>query len=268
VQFSFGGSLTTPSKSITVSSKQLRNDPKWTRYPSNERASIQPKVRLGDLFAVKRGLATGSNEFFILTPERVSEFRIPREFLIPVLPSPRYMRDDVIEADAHGDPQVDRRLYLFHSKLPFEKIASRFKSVAAYLQRGSDQKINAGYLCAHREPWYAQEDRPAPPLLCTYMGRQDSGKLFRFILNKSNATATNVYLLMYPKPMVAELLRKRQVSIKAIWKSLTEIPTSSLIGEGRVYGGGLHKLEPRELANASADALLTAVPALQAAVTT
>jgi hypothetical protein len=29
------------------------------------------------------------------------------------------------------------------------------------------------YLCKHHSIWYAQENRPAPPFLCTYMGRQD-----------------------------------------------------------------------------------------------
>jgi len=34
----------------------------------------------------------------------------------------------------------------------------------------------------------------------------------------------------------------------------------TLMGEGRVYGGGLHKLEPRELGNALGDKILEVLP--------
>jgi len=43
---------------------------------------------------------------------------------------------------------------------------------------------------------------------------------------------------------------------RAIWELLNEIPAETLLGEGRVYGGGLYKMEPRELANVPADAIM------------
>ena len=38
------------------------------------------------------------------------------------------------------------------------------------------------------------------------------------------------------------------------------IRDETLVGEGRVYGGGLQKLEPKELANVTAGFILNALP--------
>ena len=110
-----------------------------------------------------------------------------------------------------------------------------------------------------RKVWYAQEHRPPPPILCTYLGRADrkSGRPFRFILNQSNATAANVYLLLYPKPVLTRALERDPGLLRRMWKALNSISAEELLGEGRVYGGGLHKLEPKELGNVRADARVT-----------
>ena len=78
---------------------------------------------------------------------------------------------------------------------------------------------------------------------------------FRFILNHSQATVPNVYLLLYPKPILDHALQEDPALIQKIWEMLNQMHPRVLLGEGRVYGGGLHKLEPKELANVSADAL-------------
>ena len=96
-----------------------------------------------------------------------------------------------------------------------------------------------------------QETRPPAPLLCTYMGRQDtkSSRPFRFILNRSKATAANVYLMMYPKPELESELNRNIKLMEDIWQHLNQVSYETMIGEGRVYGGGLHKIEPKELGN-------------------
>ncbi|MEG4458997.1 hypothetical protein [Microcoleus sp. N9_A1] len=70
------------------------------------------------------------------------------------------------------------------------------------------------------------------------------------------ATATNVYLMLYPKPALAKVLLDRPELLKEVWQALDRISDEALMGEGRVYGGGLHKLEPRELGNALAERIL------------
>jgi hypothetical protein len=44
--------------------------------------------------------------------------------------------------------------------------------------------------------------------------------------------------------------------LKEVGQALDRISDETLMGEGRVYGGGLHKLELRELGNAIAQKIL------------
>lgn len=84
------------------------------------------------------------------------------------------------------------------------------------------------------------------------MGRtaRKSGEPFRFILNRSRATAPNVYLLLYPKPLLAQALQTAPSLHNTLLHALNRLTPESLVASGRVYGGGLHKLEPNELAGA------------------
>ncbi len=263
VTFSYGGSLETPAISKPVPRTLLSSASKWTRLPrANEATNGQARIRLSDLFKIQRGIATGANSFFVLTEERAQQYEIPSAFLQPILPSPRLLQASEIRADASGVPILDRKLYLLNCDLPESEVKSRYPALWGYLQLGVETGISARYLCTHRSPWYAQEKRPAAPFVCTYMSRQrdGGGKLFRFILNRSNATAANVYLMLYPKPKLQRLLDKRPELVEQIWEALNRFEPDTLRDEGRVYGGGLHKLEPKELGNAPAGMILETLP--------
>ena len=65
--------------------------------------------------------------------------------------------------------------------------------------------------------------------------------------------------MLYPKPSLASILKSKPEFHEAVWRALNQIPAESLLGEGRVYGGGLYKLEPKELENASAETLVAAL---------
>lgn len=75
---------------------------------------------------------------------------------------------------------------------------------------------------------------------------------FRFILNQSKAIAANVYLMLYPKAWMRKAFQENEGLAEQVWQAFRSIPVDVLVGEGRVYGGGLHKLEPKELLNAPA----------------
>ncbi|SRR6266480_139928 len=258
VEFTFGGTLTLPSLVQTVSTKELRLTPKWTAYPQQPGMGLtNAHAHLSDFFEVKRGLATGNNDFFIMTTRDAEERGLPHEFLRPILPPPRVLETECVETDETGNPLVKERLVLLDCPLSEETIRSNYPAMWRYLQEGKKTEVDQTYLCRHRSPWYSQEKRIASPFLCTYLGRNGTkrDRPFRFVLNFSEATATNVWLMLYPRQAVERKLKGNRVLAEEIWKALNQISPEDLMGSGRVYGGGLYKLEPSELGNVPADAV-------------
>lgn len=262
-RFSYGGRLCSPDIETLVSLPELSRPGKWTRSCA-DRASGSSSLAecadtLGDLFTIKRGIATGSNSFFIVPKQFVSEHNIPVECVKPILPSPRRLKESVIDSDADGYPAIDHPLAVIDSSYPEGMIRERFPDFWAYLQAGRELGIHKTYLASRRSPWYSQEQRPAAPFICTYMGRAVNNSTFRFMWNRSRAIAPNVYLLLYPKPFLRELLDKDPALYPRVLSALQSIDMQALTSAGRVYGGGLHKLEPKELCAVSADRLLQAI---------
>lgn len=252
--FSFGGSLLAPADVEEVSRDELRGTRKWTSLPHRRVDGESAETcTIGDFFTVKRGLATGNNDFFILPKERLDQLGVPLHFVRPILPSPRFVSQEIIDAGADGWPQIDRQLAIIDCDLDESEVHQRWPRFAEYLESGKRQGVHEGYLTSRRVPWYSQEKREPAPFVCTYMGRSLE-RPFRFIWNRSRATAANVYLLLYPKASVAPKVSERA---EQIFEALRAIQPQHFLSEGRVYGGGLHKMEPAELMRLPARSIAT-----------
>ena len=262
VRFTYGGSLDCPRLERLVPVNILARNSKWTGYPAREETDGANVPVLGDFFSIKRGLVTGNNQYFILTLEEIERRGLPRETFRPILPSPRYLQKNEVATDRDGNPVLERRLFLLDCRLGEAQIRKKYPTLWKYIEEGEALGVAKRYLCRHRMPWYAQEDRPPAPFVCTYLGRSGakSGRPFRFILNHSQATAANVYLMLYPKGPIARAMEEDTTLKKRLWEFLNEISPELMLGEGRVYGGGLHKLEPGELSKVPAAAFTELLP--------
>lgn len=250
VLFTYGGSFASPSSQRTLDRRKLAGMNKWNSLFSAadgaEVADSETLKTLGDYFEVKRGIATGGNDFFVVDAETVSRYSIPDAYLTPILPSPRKMQLDIIESDG-GLPLLGERLFLFSTSESKETIAAHHPSVLDYIRKGEEAGVHKSYICSRHTPWYSCEKRASAPFVIPYMGRGEAGRrLFRFILNESEAIATNGYLLMYPRREYRYLFRNREF-VRRVWQELNTLPAELFVRHGRVYGGGLHKMEPREL---------------------
>ena len=253
--FSVGSDLCAPRRSKRIRQQQLADIGKWTSLPDmpvpyviRNVERLNATIRIGDLFDIRRGLATGANEFFILTRQLAHDKGLPERFLRPILPSPRYLTHDLILAGPDGYPLIEPLLVLLDCDLD-ENEVRHFPALRAYLEEGMSRGFADRYIPSHRSPWYKQEFRPAAPIVCSYMSRGQPGTSgIRFFRNHSQATAPNVYLMLYPSSAIQRTVEEDPPLLDDLFELLKRTGHEHLLYQGRTYGGGLNKIEPNELA--------------------
>lgn len=226
------GDFASPERTFELSVDKLRTLKGWQHLPmllSEDFSSIEHnKMSVGDLFVVKRGIATGANNFFIRSKTEWEDYGIESKWLTPVIPSPRFFKEQEISNCSE-----------FPLLLTVNEGEKQTKTLEDYLNL-CPQKLRNGFILRQRQKWYCVGNVRPAPIVCTYMSRSKE-KPFRFIRNKTHATCTNTYLCLYPRVEMTE------EQIDTVCNQLNKIPAEFLIVEGREYGGGLCKLEPREL---------------------
>ncbi len=71
--------------------------------------------------------------------------------------------------------------------------------------------------------------------------------------------AHNVYLMLYPQGRLRDALTAQPDLQSRVFEALKRIKPADVISEGRVYGGGLHKVEPKELGQIPARLVLEGI---------
>ncbi len=191
-------------------------------------------VLLNDVAHVMRGIATGANEFFVMTSDQAKERNLDQSFFLRCIGRTRDCPDDrITESRLIELEQNDRPTWLLD--LPDVPISELPAPVRDYLKSGEEQGLPTRALIKSRRSWYRMEQRKVPPLLFAYLGRRSS----RFILNEAGIVPLTGFLCVYPKP---------QVEARALWSLLNEpVVIEGLSRVGKSYGDGAIKVEPRSL---------------------
>jgi predicted RNA methylase len=171
-------------------------------------------VPLSTVARVKLGIVTGDKDFFVLDRESIRHWNIPKRNLLPVLDStPKSLR--VTSTDQSllwtEDPSAVRR----------------------YLAYGESKGVSKRYKCRIRTPWHRLNLGVKPDAFLTYLVYDRP----RLASNEADAYCTNNFHGVYtPEPLRLAAAFMNPVTLMGI----------ELIG--RVYGGGVLKIEPGDAA--------------------
>jgi hypothetical protein len=212
---------------------------KWLpRRAADRAASILTRLEglslmapLGHAAKASIGFVSGANEFFVLTPEEASRWKLPAASLRYTLIRARQMPDLLVtKRDVARLVSQNERCLLW---LPGPEPTA---SERAYIKHGEEIGIPERYKCRVRTPWYRVPGVVVPEAFLTYM----SATFPRLGRNQAGATTTNNLHAVRLSEIPSAL---RRAFVVAFYNSATLL---SCEWTGRSYGGGVLKLEPSE----------------------
>jgi adenine-specific DNA-methyltransferase len=189
---------------------------------------------LGDWGDIYLGFVTGNNQFFTMNnADRVKHNLNERDVIRICPPGARKInRFALTNAAWEGMRDRGEPVFLFYPRSALLNSSSK-----AYVDAGIVQKVHTGYKCGNREPWWRVPITQEPDLIFTYMNHQ----MPRIVSNEAKILVSNSVYGITLRRNTKQLGRKALP--KLFFNSVSAL-SSEL--EGRSYGGGLLKVEPRE----------------------
>lgn len=219
------------ASAFRVDLRDLDVNDKWDRVLRGTRVEKPDNwVLLETLGKTKRGIATGANKYFHL-----SNSDLVTRGLSKTRTRPCVGKASDVQGLTFGEDDVVRlsttsRFFL----LDLDDSVSEDR---AYLEEGLRQGLPDRFLMASRKRWWDQEQREPAPFWVGVFGRDG----IRFVRNRTSTTNLTCFHCLY----VSGLDDAQLDAMCALLNSgyVQRINESS----ERAYGGGLRKVEPRDL---------------------
>jgi hypothetical protein len=203
---------------------------------THKKTPVAAYVQLEQLGVVRRGLATGANNFFTLSSDEVEFWGLPTSVLKRVVRRSRdFPKDHVLAAHFEKLPSTIASWLLCIE--PGRRISPK---LATYLEYGEQQGYSQRHICRQRQVWYMLGSEICIPDVI--VGSMTKGQ-FRCIENRARAAITNNNYGLTWHPETKPPVRKAALA----WLR-SEDGQSALRKEARSHAVGLYKLEPRAVA--------------------
>ncbi|WP_084355261.1 HsdM family class I SAM-dependent methyltransferase [Actinomyces radicidentis] len=179
------------------------------------------------------GTVTGANKYFAMSPGRADELGISARDLLPLSPpGSAHLRSlELTSSDLAALGSSEKKTYLFYPTEPLTPNSTR------YIELGEALEIDHAYKCRVRTPWWKVPLAKKADIFVTYMN-DESASLCANVVGAIHLNSVHGLLL-------SETARKVDPRLLCL-ASQNSATALSAEQNGRSYGGGLLKLEPRE----------------------
>jgi len=214
---------------------------KWTKYFLDEKEiqllrKIKTEIRIkpcSDIMEVDVGIVTGRNEFFMLSKDIVSKWKL-KGYTSKVVSKSNHFKG-IVYNDSDFETNVEEN-YPVQLFLPENKEYSLLPKVCReYIAYGEEMGFHSGYKCRIRKNWFITPSLWSPD---AFVLRQ-VGDYPKLILNETNASSTDTIHRVRFKTKI----KPENIALSYL-NSLTFAFSEIL---GRSYGGGVLTFEPTEI---------------------
>lgn len=183
-----------------------------------------------------RGIATGANEFFVLSKSKALKLELlPHEYVPCITRSSQITKPIFSEQDLVESINVDKPVFLFSADGSYSNAAKK------YIRLGESNGYHKRFLTKTRTPWFKTEKRLSSPLLLGVFSRGG----YKIIRNTSKAFNLTCYHGFQPNIFGSKYID--HLFLYFFSKAGREIISLSM----RTYGDSLDKFEPNDLNTAA-----------------
>lgn len=211
---------------------------KWKKYYQKQNSlKYKNLISFNSIAKVKRGIATGANEYFIFNIEKAKKHKIDTSYLLPCITASKDIVSPIFTINnLNSLKKNNKNIFLFN------EASQNNYYIKEYIKYGEKQNIHKRHLTSKRKPWYKLENRPPAPILVGVFNR----KGLKFIRNEANITTLTTFHCIYLKENLFQ-----NIDIDLLFAYLlTDTAKEIFNDDSREYGNGLKKFEPNDLNNA------------------
>lgn len=212
-----------------VDMARLRSSAQWSMLCQPGDIPAGDGIELGEIFRITRGQVTGMNEAWVLPADACAAMP---GLAVPAVTRAREIIDGtVLAADARRRLRCVADLPIDLDTLDEEQREVAKRIIERARRLGADRS----YVARQRKAWFAVGMREPPAAFVSYMGRRPP--VFR--ANPQRVSFLNIAHGLYPRQPIA---------MSDLDRMLEHLNAHTTLYDGRVYGGGMAKFEPSDIA--------------------
>jgi adenine-specific DNA-methyltransferase len=223
-------------ESLSVKYSELINKDKWRSYININETKLKFKnlKPTSEFCHISRGIATGANDYFCFSKDKIENYKIPNECLSKCICRSEDVKGNFFSNNDFENLLNDnKKVYLLNAT------TNNIDKISTYINYGEKIGIKEKYIPAHRKYWYSIEQKNTAPIWVSSAYR----KTIKFIRNIANISNLTTFHSVFVK---REFIDKTNLIFCYF---LTPTAQEILKESRKEMGNGLNKFQPNDLNN-------------------